>query len=203
MRGRLYIEATGVVTLRGLTFDNNKVANFAMGGHTVGQWMGDSASFNDAARDHLADVLSYTPARPSHVIVQLPIVNEYLRQTTIAAFKANLQALVDRCRGHLVGTNNVNMLGCDFLFFTSLRDRRVAFQGAAQSAISYDAYIQAAREWCAEAGCAFVDVEAKLFNLVEKHGVDYQRLYNDDIHPSDFANEMIFRCLEPHLYAVL
>ncbi|MGC4076298.1 MAG: SGNH/GDSL hydrolase family protein [Rubrivivax sp.] len=203
MRGRLYVEATGVVTIRGITFDNNKVANWAMGGHTVGQWMGDSASFNDAAHDHVADVLSYTPARPSHVIVQLPIVNEYLRQTPLATFKANIQALVDRFRAHLAGTNNVNTQGCDFLFFTTLRDRRVAFQGVGQSVLTYDAYVQAAREACSAQGLAFVDVEAKLFNLVQKHGIDYQRLYNDDIHPSDFANEMIFRCLEPHLYAVL
>lgn len=203
IQGRLYIEATGSPVFRGLCFGNNKVANFSMGGHTVGQWLGDSDSFNDPAHDHLADILAGTPARPSHVIVQLPIVNEYLRQTPIATFKANLVSLVTRCRGHLSASNNANFVGCDFLFFTTLRDRRVAFLGAAQSPITYDAYFQAAREVCQQQHLGFVDVERKLFDLVRKGAIDYQRLYNDDIHPSDFANEMIFKCLEPHIFAMV
>ena len=183
------------VQSRGIIFDNNKVANFSMGAHTVGAWIGNASGAGET-RDHLGDILNYTPVSPSHIITQVPFVNEYLAQTPIETFKANLFEFVTRLAGHFYDSNNYNFKGTDFLFFTSLRDKRIAFQGAVQSAITYDMYSEAAREFCIENGFTFVDTEKELFKLVNSGRIDYQRLYCDDIHPSDYANEVIFKTLK-------
>lgn len=191
------------VQTRGLIFDNNKAANYAMGAHTVGAWIGAESSNAGETRDHVADILNYTPVRPSHVITQIPFVNEYIKQTPIATFKANLTAFVARFTSHLSSSNNYNFVGTDFIFFTSLRARNIAFEGAASSPITYDDYVQAAREFCHDNGYTFVDCEQRLFDLVEQGRIDYQRLFNDSIHPSDYANEMIFETLKrEYLYAM-
>ncbi|MGY2438542.1 SGNH/GDSL hydrolase family protein [Pseudomonas sp. SDO52101_S400] len=191
--GDLFIEAYGSCDTRGVILDNNKVVNLAMGGHSIGGWLGLEASYSSETADHVAQILNHVPVQPSHVITQLPLVNEYLRQTPIATFINNLVAFVNRFRNHLPASNNFNAKGVDFLFFTSLRNKPIAFEGAAQQAITYDLYVQVARSICVANGCAFVDAEAALFDEVSSGRVDYQRLYNDDNHPSDYANELIFR----------
>ena len=185
------------IQTRGVIFDNNKVANFAMGAHTVGAWIGTQAGTGTGeTRNHVADILNYTPVQPSHVIAQIPFVNEYLNQTPISTFKANLLEFTNRFKNHLAGSNNYNAKGVDFMFFTSLRNREIAFNNARESANTYDMYSIAAKEFCLENGHAFVDAEKELFRLVSSGRVDYQRLYCDSNHPSDFANEVIFRVLE-------
>lgn len=201
--GDLYIESTGTCDFRGVIFDNNKVVNLSMGGHTVGGWIGTEPSFSDAATDHVAQILSHTPVQPSHVISQIPFVNEYLRQTPIATFKANLQTFIDRFKNHMPGSNNFNAKGVDFLFFTSLRQRSVGWEGAASAPITFDMYVQAAKEFCAASGCAFIDVEAALSTEIRSGKIDYQRLYNDDSHPSDYANELIYQELKKTISAIV
>lgn len=196
----LYLDQTTVndfIDTRGLVFDNNKVVNFAMGAHTVGAWIGtQDTTAGDGIRDHVADILTYTPVKPSYVIAQIPFVNEYLMQTPVATFKNNLQIFVNKFLSHMPLSNNYNTLGTDFMFFTSLRNREVAFEGAVESAITYDMYVQAAKEFCADNGHAFVDCESELFRLVDAQRLDYQRLYNDSNHPSDLANEIIYKVLK-------
>jgi hypothetical protein len=189
-------DGTSVET-RGIVFDNNKVVNHSMGGHTVGAWIGQQSNTgNTETRDHVNDILNYTPVRPSHVIVQIPFVNEYLKQTSIVDFSNYLQSFVDKFINHMAATNNYNLVGTDFLFFTSLRNKEIGFEGAAESAITYDDYVQATKEFCSDNDHAFVDCEQRLFDLVDQGRVDYQRLYNDSNHPSDYANEMIFDALK-------
>lgn len=184
------------IQTRGVIFDNNKVANFAMGAHTVGAWIGaQSGTGTGETRDHVADILNYTPVQPSHVIAQIPFVNEYLKQTPISNFKENLLEFTKRFKNHLSGSNNYNAKGVDFMFFTSLRNREVAFEGANESSITYDMYTAAAKEFCEENGHAFIDAEKELFRLVESGRVVYDRLYCDSNHPSDFANEIIFKTI--------
>jgi lysophospholipase L1-like esterase len=190
--GDLFIEASGSCDIRGVILDNNKVANLAMGGHTIGGWLGTEASYSNETGDHIGQILNHTPVQPSHVIVQLPLVNEYFRQTPIATFVANLTQLVSRFRAHIPGSNNFNAKGVDFLFFTTLKSRPEAWGGETQPSITYDMYIQVARAVCASIGCAFVDVESVLSDMVRAGRIDYQRLYNDDGHPSDYANELIY-----------
>ncbi|MGL5667739.1 MAG: hypothetical protein ACRDD9_16585 [Shewanella sp.] len=183
------------IQTRGVIFDNNKIANFAMGAHTVGAWIGSEQSNAGEIRNHLADILNYTPVRPSHILTQIPFVNEYIKQTPIAQFKANLTAFVNTLKAHLSSSNNYNFNQPDFMFFTSIRDKTIAFEGAAESAITYDMYSNAAREFCDDFGHAFIDCEKELFRLVSSGRIDYQRLYSDNIHPSDFANSVIQRVI--------
>lgn len=179
---------------RGLIFDNNKIANFSMGAHTIGGMIGTQVAVGET-RDHVADILNYTPVQPSHVITQIPFVNEYLNQTSIVAFKANLLAFTEKFKDHMPDSNNYNAQGVDFMLFTSLRNQAIGFEGAVSAPITYDMYVQAAKEFCAANGHAFVDCEKELFRIVDSGRVDYQRLFTDANHPSDFANEVIYRVL--------
>lgn len=206
--GVVYLEALPdagkTVQTRGVIFDNNKVVNLAEGAHTVGAWLGNQSSNAGETRDHVADILKYTPIQPSHAIVQIPFVNEYIKQNSIATFKADLADFVARYQAHLSTSNNYNSVGVDFMFFTSLRNREIAFEGGASSPITYDDYVQAAREFCTDNNHAFVDCEQKLFDLVGQDRIDYQRLYDDSNHPSDYANEFIFETLKrEYLFAMV
>ncbi|BCS54573.1 hypothetical protein [Geobacter sp. SVR] len=193
--GRVHMElnaATGSgVAVRGVLFDNNNIANFAMGGHTIGQWMGDGASYNDAAHDHLADILSYIKTTPHLVITELPIVNEYLRQTPLAAFKSNIATFMSRLNAVL---NSGGGKATDFLFFTTLGGKDVDYEGAGSSAVTYDQYVQAALTQCLASGAGLVDCRARFRDFVRRGG-DYNRLYADNNHPSSFANEFIAKWL--------
>lgn len=197
MQGSVVLETESQVKFRGLIFDNNKCVNHALGGHTVGAWIGAEANTaGTETRDHLGDILNYTPVTPSNVITQIPFVNEYLKQTPIASFKTYLQTLVTRIESHLNTTNNYNIVGTDFCFFTSLRNKPIGFEGAPESAITYDDYVNAAKEFCISNNHAFVDCEKRLFELVEQGRINYDALFNDNNHPSAYANEMIFEALK-------
>lgn len=190
--GDLFLEATGPVEIRGVTLDNNKVVNLAMGGHSVGAWLGDEASFNDGPQDHVQQILDHVPVQPSHVIIQIPFVNEYLNQTPIATFKERLLRLINRFKDHLPGSNNFNLRGVDFLMFTTLRNRELGFGVAVSDPVSYDDYVRATWEFCNEQEIPFVDAEASLMTRVNAGLIDVERLYQDSNHPSDYANELIF-----------
>lgn len=211
-QGRLFIDfdpttnplGTETFETRGVVFDNNKFQNYSMGGHTVGAWLGEESSFSNETRDHIADILNYTPVQPSHIITQIPFVNEYLKQTPIATFKTRLQSFVDKFENHLSDTNNYNSVGVDFMFFTSLRNKEIAFEEGVEDPVTYDMYVQAVKEFCVDNNHAFVDCEQRLFDLVEQGRIDYPRLYNNSNHPSDYANEMIFETLKrEYLYAIV
>ena len=198
--GDLFIEKVpgGPVDIRGIVCDNNKVANLSMGAHTVGRWLGLTGG-----PDRVAQILNHVPVQPSHIIAQIPFVNEYLQQTPIADFKANLLTFVNRFRNHIPTSINYNAKGVDFTFFTSLRGRAVAFEGAAESPITYSMYVQASKEFCLANNCAFIDAESALFAEARSGKITYQRLYNDAIHPSDYANELIYQELKKSLAAIV
>lgn len=201
--GRLFIESVESnrsIGLRGVVFDNNYAVNLAMGGHTVGAWLGEEASFSSETRDHIGDFLNYTPVRPMGVVVQVPFVNEYLKQTPIATFKTRLQTLVTRINGHMPAGQN--QLGTAFIFFTTLRNREIAFAGAAQSPITYDMYVTAAKEVCVAGGHEFVDIEKKLLSLPGELGLPYERLYLNSNHPSDLTNMVIADELALHVMSL-
>lgn len=201
--GRLFIESVESnrsVGIRGVVFDNNYAVNLAMGGHTVGAWLGEEASFSAETRDHLADWLTYTPVRPMGVVVQIPFVNEYLKQTPIATFKARLQTLVTRINSHLPAGQN--QLGTAFVFYTTLRNREIAFTGGAQSPITYDMYVTAAEEFCTTGGHEFVDIEKKILRIPGELGLPYERLYLNSNHPSDMTNMFIADELALHVMSL-
>ncbi len=200
-QGKLWIEnldaAIGkTVEFRGVVFDNNKVTNFSEGGHTVGAWVGTQTATGSAEQaDHVADILQYTPMRPSHVITQIPFVNEYIMQTSILDFKANLALFVSKLNTHFSGVNNFNTQATDFMFFTSLRNKAIAFEGAAESPITYDMYVDAAKDFCVANGHSFIDCEQEFFRLFNSGRSSFSRFYNDSNHPSDFANNVIYEVL--------
>lgn len=202
--GDLYLEASGgECEIRGVVLDNNKVVNLSMGGHTVGAWLGEEASAQPDTADHVTQILSHTPVQPSHVITQIPFVNEFIKQTPIATFKTRLQTFVDRHKNHLPLSNNFNAKGVNFLFFTSLRNREILFGVATEPGVKYSDYVQATREFCAANGHGFIDCEAALVGKVRSGQIDAERLFCDSNHPSDYANELIYEELRKTIEAII
>lgn len=180
-------------TLRGLLLDNNTVTNWAMGGHTIGNWLGVGDSFNDVARDHLADILAYGKTNPYLVITELPLVNEYLHQTPLATFKNNIATFISRLNNNLNPTAPARTTS--FLFFTTIGHRDGEFEGTVYPALSYQNYADAAKEQCLASGVGFLDLRQMVKDKVRDGLIDYRLLYSDNIHPSGLANELMARQL--------
>ncbi|OUS69598.1 hypothetical protein B1748_31020 [Paenibacillus sp. MY03] len=182
-----------IVALRGVVFDGNNVRNFSMGGHTVGQWLGDGTpSYNDESQAHMDQLLRYVPFTPTLVVIQAPIVNEYLRQTPLAVFTSHLHDLTDKLSRHL------NMDGkkrTDFLFLTTPGDKRIMFQNEPSAPIRYEDYYESAREFARASGAGFIDFAQYFESCVHDGILDYELLFDDPIHPSPFVNEFIARRL--------
>lgn len=184
---------SAAIRLRGVVFDGNDVRNFSMGGHTVGQWLGDgTASFNDDSQPHVEQLLRFVPFTPTLVIIQAPIVNEYLRQTPIAAFTDNLQTLIERLSRH---HNESGDRRTDFLLFTTPGDKSIAYEGAASAPIRYEDYYGAVGNFAERSGIGLVDFERYFRDQVAARVLDYEFLFDDPIHPSPFVNEFIARTL--------
>lgn len=175
--------------LRGIIPDLNRIRNFAMGGHTVGQWLGDgTASFNDGPYGHVDELLRYVAFTPALAVIQAPVVNEYLRQTPISDFEAALETLTLRLSRHL---NPEGDRRTDVLMFTTLGDRGIAFEGAPSLAISYEDYYEAVRRFCARRSFGLIEFHRFFEDAVRGGLVDVELLFDDAIHPGPFANEMI------------
>ncbi|MBO9607856.1 MAG: SGNH/GDSL hydrolase family protein [Paenibacillaceae bacterium] len=175
--------------IRGILVDGNRMRNISMGGHTVGQWWGDgTTSCHDRSSPHIDDILAYTPFTPTLALIQLPVVNEYLAQTPIAAFKKNLDIVIRKLNKHRNPTGSKKM---DVLLFTTLADRAIQFQGKNSLPVSYGHYFAASRQYCVDRGYGFVDFQLYFQDAVEQGGLDYELLYDDATHPSPFANEKI------------
>jgi len=179
--------ATGTnIMLRGIIFDCNILMNFSMGGHSTGAWLGLEASYSDGATDHLNQIVFNVKFAPTLIIVQAPIVNEYLRQTSIAQFKSNLTAIKAK---FAVFTPDP-----DYLFMAIMGDKTKQYEAGAQSAITYEDYFTALKEWCDINSHGLVDTNEHFKYLVD-NGLDYDLLYDDDYHPSAFANAIIIEDL--------
>lgn len=188
-------------TVRGVLLDNNNVTNWSMGGHTIGNWMGIGPSFNDAAHDHLGDILAYSKANAYCVITELPLVNEYLRQTSIVDFKANIATFIQRINDNL--NPSAPTRKTEFLFFTTIGHMDGEFEGTAYPAISYQDYSNAAKEQCIASGVGFLDVRQYVKDMARDGLIDYRLLYSDNIHPSGVCNEIYLRLLLPVIDQIL
>ncbi|GGD59043.1 SGNH/GDSL hydrolase family protein [Paenibacillus nasutitermitis] len=182
-----------IVSLRGIMFDGNNIRNFSMGGHTVGQWLGDGTeSFNDPSYPHMDELLRFVPFTPSLAIIQAPIVNEYLRQTPIVTFTANLTELLSKMNLHHNHKGNRKM---DVLLFTSLGDKAIIFEGAPSAPVSYEDYYEALRQFASLNDYGFVDFEKYFRDCVNAGLLDYELLFDDNIHPGPYPNEFIGKFL--------
>jgi len=178
-----------VLRLRGIIFDGNDVRNFSMGGHTVGQWLGDGTpSFNDPSYSHVDELLCYVPFTPTLTIIQAPIVNEYLRQTPIDTFTANLTILLDKLSQH---HNREGTRRMDVLLLTTPGDKLITYEGGASAPIGYGEYYDAVKQFAAKNGYGFVDFEHYFRECVAAGLLDYEFLFDDYIHPGPYANEFI------------
>lgn len=178
-----------ILAIRGIIFEGNDVRNFSMGGHTVGQWLGDGTpSYNDPPYAHIEELLRYVPFTPALTIIQAPIVNEYLRQTPVDTFTANLEKLLAKMNHH---HNREGTRKMDVLLFTTPGDKIITFEGGASSPISYDQYYGAVKAFAARYGYGFVDFEQYFRDCVLSGLLDYEFLFDDPIHPGPFVNEFI------------
>ncbi|MEZ8163757.1 hypothetical protein ACED31_16380, partial [Vibrio splendidus] len=187
-------EATGVRSWSGATsfackgaLVNNLdyIKNWSMGGHTIGAWLGQENSYWGEQRDHVADILSYTPVHPTAVIVETPLVNEWLKQTPLATFK---QRLVDLA----FAFNQGNML-----VTTTLGTHSAEF-GEDTANVTYQDYADMVKEWATESAgkVTLVDCRAHLKRLVSDGTVKSVDLYLNNGHPSPMANEIMFEHLK-------
>lgn len=181
------------VRIRGIVMDGNRIRNFAMGGHTVGQWLGDGTrSFHDESYAHVDELLNYVPFTPTLAIVQAPIVNEYIRQTDICTFQRNLSVLIEKLKAHLNPAGDCKM---DVLLFTTPGDQKILYQGARSLSIAYNDYYEAVRQFCLNDNWGFIDFRRYFADVVEAGMLDHDLLYDDSIHPSPFVNEWIAKGL--------
>ncbi len=186
-------QARPALRIRGIVFDGCDVRNFSMGGHTVGQWLGDgTASFNDPSYPHMDELLRFVRFTPTLAVIQAPIVNEYLRQTPIDVLKSNLRVLIEKLSRHL---NPEGGRKTDILLFTTVGDKSVIFENAPSATIGYEEYFQAVQDFSVSNGYGFIDFERYFRENVSTQLLDYEFLYDDDIHPGPYANEFIGKML--------
>ncbi|BBH20621.1 hypothetical protein Back11_19660 [Paenibacillus baekrokdamisoli] len=179
---------------RGIVFDANSVRNFAMGGHTTGQWLGDGTlSFHGESYPHIDEILSYVPFTPTLAVIQAPIVNEYLQQTPLDKFRLHLEAVVDKLSRHL---NTDNVRQTDVLVFTTPGDQTIDFLGAASAEIRYADYYEAAKKFCLDRRYGFINFHQFFTDAVNMGYIDHELLFDDSIHPSPYVNEFIAKGLQ-------
>lgn len=187
-------EATGVrnwsgtttFTCKGALVNNlDYIKNWSMGGHTIGAWLGQENSYWGEQRDHVADILSYSPVRPTAVIVETPLVNEWLKQTPLATFKKRLTDLA-------FAFNQGNML------VTTTLGTHAAEFGEDTANITYEDYANVVKEWAKESAgkVTLIDCRAHLKRLVKDGTAKSVDLYLNNGHPSPMANEIMFEHLK-------
>src|SRR5690606_17051307 len=153
-----------------------------MGGHTVGQWLGDgSASYNDPSYPHIAEILRFVSFTPTLTIIQVPIVNEYLRQTPLATLRTNLTMLIDKLKSHHNADGSKAM---DVLLFTTPGNKGIISEAERSAPITYDDYYAVVREFEVEQGYGFIDFNLYLRDCVKAVLLDYAFLFDDPIHPN-------------------
>jgi hypothetical protein len=175
-----------VIIFKGALLGNRDLLrNWSMGGHTLGAWLGEEASYWNETRDHVADALSYMSGALQAAIIQAPIVNEYLKQTPIATFKTRLDTLKTR-----LGTDNI-------LIFSTIGQNAKEY-GTDAAAIKYNDYFNAVKEWAEAKGgnVTFFNGRDFIKDYVAKNNIPTSLLFLNDAHPSALTNELLYKALE-------
>ena len=175
---------------RGFYFDGNIVKVHGFGAHTTDMLLGNAADTNRVATDHITELLQYSLTCPYLVIIQPPIVNEYLSQTPIADFTANLDTIVDKLASFR-NDSYPSALYTDVLFISTVGGKVQDYSGTDTATIKYEDYYNALKKYCETNNYGYVDFRAWFMNAVDKGILDYEFIYDDEIHPSPFANEFI------------
>jgi len=175
-----------VVITRGVLFGNRDLfKNWSMGSHSTGALLGLETSYQGETRDHITDIKKYMTGSIKALFIQAPVVNEWLKQTSIADFKTRLTA---------IKTN----LNCgNVVVFTTLGTQAGEY-GIDTGIIKFAEYFQAVEEWTVAQGSevTFVDCRKYLKNLVSAGIISYTDLWFNNGHPSPLSHEAIFDMLK-------
>jgi hypothetical protein len=182
-----------IITCRGIIIGNNDVIkNWSCGGHTTGAMLGLEMSFSGENHNHVADIKTYMEGNLGGsygniqgIILQAPIVNEYLRQNPVATMTTNLTSIATALgQGNMLVFTTIGQMNMEFVTDTG--------------AITYQNYFDALRLWCVNSAVevTYVDCRSYLKQLVANGIVRYQDLYYNNEHPSSMANEIIFGMLK-------
>lgn len=173
---------------RGIILDNNGATNYAMGGHTFGAMIGTQSSFAGDTRDHMADITAYAKVPFKLAFVEIPFVNEFLKQTSIADFKANMIEYANR----IVEAGGTQVRLTDLLFMTTLGPKSQEFGGGTPAPIGIAQYVVAAKEVCVQIGAGLLDCRQEILDLVKMGEVDVDSCYADENHPSNWVNQRYY-----------
>lgn len=174
---------------RGFFFDNNIVKIHGFGGHTTNQLLGLAADTDRAATNHITELLQYSFTCPNLLIIQAPIVNEYLAQTSLATFTTNLTTIINQFTAFRNG-NYPSTLYTDVLFISTIGEKDKDY-GSDTATIKYDDYFNALKTYCNSHNYGYVDFRSWFKNAITKGVFDYEMIYDDTRHLSPFANEFI------------
>lgn len=175
---------------RGFYFDGNIVKVHGFGAHSTSMLIGTAGDTNRAATDHIEELLQYSYTCPYLVVIQPPIVNDYLQQIPVETFKNNLDVMVDELKSFRNAAYPTTSY-TDVLFITTIGGKVQEFSGTDTATIKYADYYNALNDYCEYNNYGLVDFRAWFKNAVSKYGLDYELIYDDDIHPSPYANEFI------------
>ncbi|HOJ10997.1 MAG TPA: hypothetical protein PK733_10450 [Clostridiales bacterium] len=191
-----------VLMSRGMLCGNMDLfRNWSMGGHSTGAWLGQEESYWKDTENHIDDAIRYMTASVKSVVIQAPLVNEWLKQTPVDIFKTRL-------------TNIIEMLQCrDVIILTTLglKDKEFGAFGedisgnnennnkndSESSKISFEQYSLAVQEWAKSQpvsehyNITFIDCRKYLMDFVYKGILRPDDLYINNGHPSPAANEII------------
>jgi hypothetical protein len=172
-----------IIQSRGMLCGNNDlIRNLSMGYHDTGAWIGEKPSGHDETGNHIQDITEYMTGDIKSLIIEAPLVNEYLSQTPINDFKQNL-------------TDVLNITQCsDAIIFTTLGQETKEF-GADTANVTYEMYAQAANEWALSEGVTFLDCRNYLKDMVSNGVIVSDDLYYDNGHPSPLSNEIMAKML--------
>ena len=201
---------TEVLISRGMLCGNMDLfRNWSMGGHSTGAWLGQEESYWKDTRNHIKDAVRYMTASVKGVVIEAPLVNEWLKQTPVDIFKSRL-------------TNIIKILQCsNVIIFTTLGLKDREFGAFAEdiadnnknnsknniennknssknsSKISFEQYSVAVQEWAKSqpmselCNVTFIDCRKYLKDLVYKGIIKPDDLYINNGHPSPTVNEII------------
>lgn len=178
--------STAVVELKGVIANNgDSVKNISMGGHTVGAWLGDEPSVWGETRNHIADVINlYESTPPNALIIQAPIVNEYLANTKLEDLKSRLTRVAIS-----FGHDNI-------LIFPTIGAKSKEFPSQVPNAagLTYEDYFNCVKEWSDESGdnITYFDFRNYLKDMITRGIIAIDDCYSDDLHPSAMVNELLY-----------
>lgn len=155
--------------------DMTKICTHGFGCHSVGDLIGRTADIcnHDAgvAFDHVPYIKKCEELSSKNrrfVVMQAPIVNEYLRQTSIAQYKSDLTAFYNSMYDGAPDASTAKQ----FIIFTGAGEKgKDPYLGPVTggSSITYQMYRDATREWAESMGVLYIDAAAKQKELID-HG---------------------------------